>query len=161
MEAFRGDNKLSHLLTYGGHAVACAAALTNLDIIESEKLVDNSAKMGARLLKGLEELHHHPTVGDVRGLGLIAGVEIVKDKETREKFSETGDEIKMLSDALLSRKLMTRAASIISLSPPLCINANEVDRVVEIVDSAIGDMEKNSASLEKAVLSYTQMLGMM
>ena len=142
MEAFRGDNKLSHLLTYGGHAVACAAALANLDIIESEELVENSAKMGARLLKGLEELRHHPTVGDVRGLGLIAGVEIVKDKETREKFSETGDEIKMLNEALLSRKLMTRAASIISLSPPLCINADEVDRVVEIVDSAIGDMEK-------------------
>ena len=101
-----------------------------------------SAKMGARLLKGLEELRRHPTVGDVRGLGLIAGVEIVKDKETREKFSETGDEIKMLNEALLSRKLMTRAASIISLSPPLCITANEVDRVVEIVDSAIGDMEK-------------------
>ena len=54
----------------------------------------------------------------------------------------------MLNEALLSRKLMSRAASIISLSPPLCINADEVDQVVEIVDSAIGDMEKNLASLK-------------
>ena len=142
MEAFEGDNKLSHLLTYGGHAVACAAALSNLDIIESENLVANSATMGVRLLKGLEELKSHPTVGDVRGLGLIAGVEIVKDKETKEKFSETGEEIKTLGDALLSRKLITRAASIVSLSPPLCITANEVDRIIETIDGAINEMER-------------------
>jgi adenosylmethionine-8-amino-7-oxononanoate aminotransferase len=142
MQAFEGDNKFSHLLTYGGHAVACAAALANLDIIEGEGLVDNSAKMGTRLLKGLEELRSHPTVGDVRGLGLIAGVEIVKDKGTKEKFSESGDEIKTLSDGLLSRNLLTRAASVISLSPPLCITEDEVDRIVEIADGAITDMEK-------------------
>jgi adenosylmethionine-8-amino-7-oxononanoate aminotransferase len=142
MQAFEGDNKFSHLLTYGGHAVACAAALANLDIIEGEGLVDNSAKMGTRLLKGLEELRSHPTVGDVRGLGLIAGVEIVKDKGTKEKFSESGEEIKTLSDGLLSRNLLTRAASVISLSPPLCITEDEVDRIVEIADGAITDMEK-------------------
>jgi adenosylmethionine-8-amino-7-oxononanoate aminotransferase len=142
MQAFEGDNKFSHLLTYGGHAVACAAALANLDIIEGEGLVDNSAKMGTRLLKGLEELRSHPTVGDVRGLGLIAGVEIVKDKGTKEKFSESGDEIKTLGDGLLSRNLLTRAASVISLSPPLCITEDEVDRIVEIADGAITDMEK-------------------
>ncbi len=142
MEAFEGDNKLSHLLTYGGHAVACAAALANLDIIEGEGLVENSARMGVRLLKGLEELRRHPTVGDVRGLGLIAGVEIVKDKGTKEKFAESGAEIKALSDGLHDRKLLTRAASVINLSPPLCIIEGEVDRIVEIVDGAIGDMEK-------------------
>lgn len=142
MEAFEGDNKLSHLLTYGGHAVACAAALANLDIIEGEGLVENSARMGARLLKGLEELRRHPTVGDVRGLGLIAGVEIVRDKGTKEKFAESGPEIKALSDGLHDRKLLTRAASVINLSPPLCITEGEVDRIVEIVDGAIGDMEK-------------------
>lgn len=142
MEAFEGDNKLSHLLTYGGHAVACAAAMANIDIIENEGLVENSAKMGTRLLKGLEELRSHPTVGDVRGLGLIAGVEIVKDKTTREKFPESGEELKCLGEGLEARKLLTRAASVISLSPPLCITGEEVDRIVEIVDGAIGDMEK-------------------
>jgi len=142
MQAFEGDNKLSHLLTYGGHAVACAAALANLEILEGEGLVENSAKMGARLLKGLEALRSHPTVGDVRGLGLIAGVEIVKDKGTKEKFAESGDELKALADGLQDRGLLTRAAAVISLSPPLCINEDEVDRIVEILDGAIGDMEK-------------------
>ena len=141
MEAFQGDNKLSHLLTYGGHAVACAAALANLDILEGEGLIDNSAKMGARLLKGLEELRSHPTVGDVRGLGLICGLEIVKDGATTEKFSESGEELKALADNLHDRGLLTRAASIISLSPPLCISADEVDRIIDILDGAIGDME--------------------
>lgn len=141
MEAFQGDNKLSHLLTYGGHAVACAAALANLDILEGEGLIDNSAKMGARLLKGLEELRSHPTVGDVRGLGLICGLEIVKDGATKEKFSESGEELKALADNLHNRGLLTRAASIISLSPPLCISADEVDRIIDILDGAIGDME--------------------
>ena len=141
MEAFQGDNKLSHLLTYGGHAVACAAALANLNILEGEGLVDNSAKMGARLLKGLEELRSHPTVGDVRGLGLICGLEIVKDGATKEKFSESGEELKALADNLHDRGLLTRAASIISLSPPLCISADEVDRIIDILDGAIGDME--------------------
>ncbi|MEC8202038.1 MAG: aspartate aminotransferase family protein [Pseudomonadota bacterium] len=140
-EAFQGDNKLSHLLTYGGHAVACAAALANLDILEGEGLVDNSAKMGARLFKGLEELRSHPTVGDVRGLGLICGLEIVKDGATKEKFSESGEELKALADNLHNRGLLTRAASIISLSPPLCISADEVDRIIDILDGAIGDME--------------------
>lgn len=141
MEAFQGDNKLSHLLTYGGHAVACAAALANLDILEGEGLIDNSAKMGARLLKGLEELRSHPTVGDVRGLGLICGLEIVKDGATKEKFSESGEELKALADNLHDRGLLTRAASVISLSPPLCISADEVDRIIDILDGAIGDME--------------------
>lgn len=141
MEAFQGDNKLSHLLTYGGHAVACAAALANLDILEGEGLINNSAKMGARLLKGLEELRSHPTVGDVRGLGLICGLEIVKDGATKEKFSESGEELKALADNLHDRGLLTQAASVISLSPPLCISADEVDRIIDILDGAIGDIE--------------------
>ncbi len=88
MAAFEGDNRLSHLLTYGGHAAACAAALANLAIIEDEGLVENAARMGRLLMDGLEALRSHPTVGDVRGLGLLAGVELVKDKATKAKFEE-------------------------------------------------------------------------
>ncbi|MEC7657928.1 MAG: aminotransferase class III-fold pyridoxal phosphate-dependent enzyme, partial [Pseudomonadota bacterium] len=87
------------------------------------------------------ELRSHPTVGDVRGLGLICGLEIVKDGATKEKFSESGEELKALADNLHDRGLLTRAASIISLSPPLCISADEVDRIIDILDGAIGDME--------------------
>jgi adenosylmethionine-8-amino-7-oxononanoate aminotransferase len=142
MAAFEGDNRLSHLLTYGGHAAACAAALANLDIIEGEGLVQNAARMGALLMEGLEALRRHPTVGDVRGLGLLVGVELVKDKATKEKFEESGEELKALTEGLQDRGLLTRASDVISLAPPLCITRAEVGRIVEIVDAAITEMEQ-------------------
>jgi adenosylmethionine-8-amino-7-oxononanoate aminotransferase len=142
VEAFEGDNKLSHLLTYGGHAAACAAALANIAIIENEGLVENSAKMGAHLLEGLNTLQNHPTLGDVRGLGLIAGVELVKDKATKEKFAESSDEIKYLNQGLRDRGMLTRANHVISLSPPLCITKELVEKIVSIIDDAVGDMER-------------------
>lgn len=142
VEAFEGDNKLTHLLTYGGHAAACAAALANIAIIENEGLVENSAKMGAHLLEGLEGLRHHPTIGDVRGLGLVAGVELVKDKDSKEKFAESSEEVTFLDTALRDRGLLTRASHIISLSPPLCITKDEIERIVDIIDGAVSDLEK-------------------
>ena len=142
VEAFEGDNKLSHLLTYGGHAAACAAALANLEIIEGEGLVKNSEKMGARLLEGLNGLRSHRTVGDVRGLGLLAGVELVKDKDTKEKFAESDSAIVDLNQGLQDRGLLTRAANVISLSPPLCITEAQVDKVVEIIDDSLTAIEK-------------------
>jgi adenosylmethionine-8-amino-7-oxononanoate aminotransferase len=139
--AFEGANRLSHLLTFGGHAAACAAALANIDILEREGLVENSALRGAELKAGLEGLRAHPSVGDVRGLGLFAAVELVKDKGTREKFAETADEVKFLGEELIRRGLLTRATHTILLSPPLCLTADQVARIVEIVDGAIGAME--------------------
>lgn len=143
VEAFEDKNAISHLLTYGGHAVAAAAALVNLEIMEREKLVDNAAKMGAILLAGLKGLKDkHPSVGDVRGLGLIAGVEVVKDRGTREKFKAGGPELTTLANAIRERGLLTRADTIINICPPLCINESEVQQIVDAVDGALGDMEK-------------------
>lgn len=143
VEAFEDKNTLSHLITYGGHPVAAAAALANLDIIEREGLVENAAKMGALLKQGLESLRDkHPTIGDVRGLGLIAGIEVVKDRGTREKFAETGPELTTLGNAIRERGLLTRAGTIINLCPPLVINADEVGMIVDAVDGALGDMEQ-------------------
>ncbi|HKK28840.1 MAG TPA: aspartate aminotransferase family protein [Alphaproteobacteria bacterium] len=143
VEAFEGQNTLSHLITYGGHPVAAAAALANLDIIEREGLVENAAKMGALLKEGLEGLRaKHACIGDVRGLGLIAGVEVVKDRVTKEKFAESGPELKALNEGLRSRGLLTRAGTVINLCPPLCINADEVHQIVEIVGGALTDLEE-------------------
>ena len=141
MDAFEEDNKLSHLLTYGGHAGACAAALANLVIFEREGLVVNSEKMGIRLKASLEGLSHHTTVGDVRGMGLLTGLELIKDRETREKFAEDGPELKTLGDGLIRRGLLTRVASTLPLSPPLCITAEQVDRIVSIIDDSLTEME--------------------
>ena len=142
VEPFAANQKLSHLLTFGGHAVACAAALANIDILQTEGLVENAAAMGAYLLEQLEPLRQHPTVGDIRGLGLLAGVELVKDPSTKEKFATDGDEVKRLNELLVDNGLLTRASHIISLSPPLCITKAEVDRVVEIIDRSLTALEQ-------------------
>src|SRR5699024_12200047 len=76
-----------HVNTFGGNPAACALALKNIEIIEREKLSERSAEQGHRLLKGLKELEAHTFVGDVRGFGLMAGIEIVENKDTKEPGS--------------------------------------------------------------------------
>jgi len=135
--------KLSHLLTFGGQAVACAAALENIAIIQREGLVDNAAAQGAYLLEQLQGLQaHHPTIGDVRGLGLVAAVELVQSRDSKEKFAADGEEVNALNALLMDRGLLTRATHIIMLSPPLCITRAEVDRTVAIIDDALTVFEK-------------------
>ena len=135
--------RLAHLLTFGGQAVACAAALANIDILQRENLVENAATMGAYLLEQLQELPgQHPTIGDVRGIGLLAAVELVKNRDSKEKFAMDSEEVKTLNTLLADRGLLTRATHIIFLSPPLCISRAEVDRVVEIIDSSLTAFEQ-------------------
>ena len=135
--------KLSHLLTFGGQAVACAAALENIAIIQREGLVENSAAQGAYLLEQLQGLQAvHPTIGDVRGIGLLAAVELVQSREGKEKFQPDGEEVSTLNALLMEKGLLTRATHMIMLSPPLCISRAEVDRVVEIIDSTLTAFEK-------------------
>jgi adenosylmethionine-8-amino-7-oxononanoate aminotransferase len=144
VEPFASDKgkRLAHLLTFGGQAVSCAAALANLAILQRERLVENAATMGAYLLEQLQHLRQHPTVGDIRGLGLIAAVELVKDQQSKEKFAMEGAEVKTLNTLLVDRGLLTRATHIISLAPPLCITRAEVDRVVDIIDSSLTAFEQ-------------------
>ena len=144
VEVFTGSNekKLAHLLTFGGQAVACAAALANLDILQRENLVDNAANMGAYLLELLQGLAHHPTVGDVRGIGLLSGVELVKNRDSKEKFAIDSEEVKTLNALLANGGLLTRASHIIFLAPPLCITRAEVERMVEIIDNSITTFEQ-------------------
>ena len=80
----------SHGSTYGGNPVACASALATLELVENE-LAANAAKMGARLLAGLKKLQDkHECIGDVRGEGMLLGVELVRDRESRQPFHELG-----------------------------------------------------------------------
>ncbi len=127
-----------HGYTYNGHPVCCAAALANLDIIEAERLVENAATVGAYLLERLQELQELPHVGEVRGLGLLAAVEIVADKATRAKFApelKVGERIQARARA---GGLLCRAVSdVICLAPPLIITREEVDLVVSRLATAI------------------------
>ncbi|MBX6341936.1 MAG: aminotransferase class III-fold pyridoxal phosphate-dependent enzyme, partial [Thermomicrobiaceae bacterium] len=104
-EVFEGPESepFMHGITFGGHPVSAAAALANLDIMERERLVERSAAMGDYLMQRLQEaLGDHPNVGDIRGAGLFIGIELVKDRETKEPM--TGERlVGWLSDELLRR----------------------------------------------------------
>ncbi len=129
---------LAHLLTFGGQAVACAAALANLEILVQERLVQNAAEQGQYLLAQLQQLAaRHAVVGDVRGLGLLCALELVKDQRTKTPFAGDGPEIARLLDLLAEQGMLTRADTNLYLAPPLCIQRHEVDRLVTMVDTAL------------------------
>ncbi len=125
----------AHGFTYSGHPVGAAAALANLDIVLSEDLVGNAARVGQYLQERLRTtLAGHPLVGDVRGVGLIAGVELVADTVTRQLFGpalKVGARIaqRCMEDGLIVRPLP--GGHVIALSPPLCITRAQVDYIVE------------------------------
>lgn len=143
VEPFTNGKNLSHLLTFGGNAVACAAALANIAILQREGLVENAAAMGRYLQERLQQLRAHRMVGDVRGLGLLAGVELVRDQD--KKTPITREQVKALNELLLDRGLLTRVGSIIFLSPPLCIDRAGVDRIVDIIDAGLTELEQHHA----------------
>jgi putrescine aminotransferase len=126
-----------HAYTYSGHATCCAVALTNLDIIEDEGLVRRAAEMGRRLLAGMEALRDIECVGDVRGLGLMCGVEFVADRESKTSAG-IAEKIRLACEArgLISR---TKGESYL-LAPPLVISAEEVDQMLSILRESIEEV---------------------
>ncbi|MDI3340528.1 MAG: aspartate aminotransferase family protein [Sphaerobacter sp.] len=140
------DVALGHLLTFGGQAVAAAAALKNLEIIQREGLVQQSAEKGEYLLAKLNELRSHPTVGDVRGLGLMCGVEVVKNKATKEKWGKGAPFLKRLDYLLNEKGMVTRVWDVVHFAPPLVVTYEELDRMVQIFDEALTQVEHEFAS---------------
>ena len=127
-----------HAYTYSGHPTCCAVALANIDILEREKLADRAAVAGERLLRGLRSLESMDHVGNVRGLGLMAAVEVVADKATKQSFPADLGLTQKLTDALLDRGLYTRVAmDCICLAPPLVTTDDQIDRIVSIVGETI------------------------
>ena len=143
-EAFVGgeDVTFRHGYTYSGHPAGAAAALVNMEIIEREGLVENSAIMGRRLLDRLTALKEHPIVGDVRGLGLMCAVELVKDKATKESLSSIPGAGEKLSRRLAENGLLTRTVPYLNLTPALTLSAQEVDEIADIVSDGISYIEK-------------------
>ena len=127
-----------HAFTYSGHPTCCAVALSNLDIIERERLVERSAAGGARLLEKLRTLESLTAVGHVRGQGLIAAVEVVADKATKSLFPAEAGMTQKLTDAMLERGLYTRVAlDCICIAPPLVTTDAQLDQIVDTVRDAI------------------------
>jgi putrescine aminotransferase len=127
-----------HAYTYSGHATCCAVGLRNLEIFEKEGLVENAARMGARLLAGMQTLTDLKAVGDVRGLGLMVAVELVSDRATKAGFDPAKKVINKVRAELEARGVFTRnVRDILCFAPPLVITEAQVDRFVESTRGAI------------------------
>lgn len=134
----------THGNTYGGNPVSCAAALATIELIEQEYM-QNAAEVGAYALERLKEMaERHPSIGDVRGKGLMIGVEFVKDRETREYAPELRDAVVdyAFSNGLL---LLGCSKSVIRIAPPLCITKDEIDEGLAIFEEAVTAVEKGQA----------------
>ena len=134
-----GDKQFRHLITFGGHPVSAAAALENLDIFERENLVGECRRNGEYLFDQLQRLREHEIVGDVRGgLGLLAAVELVQDRATKTAFPVDAGLATRLPRLIDDEGIISfRAANVISVCPPLVITRDEIDQVVDGLDSAL------------------------
>jgi len=138
-EASGGESAIfSHGFTYSGHPVACAAALTNMAILEREDLYGHVRRLSPYLFQRLEELLGLPLVGDVRGLGLLAGVEFVADKASRRPLAPEIAIGKRIATACRRHGVMVRPlGSTVGISPPLTIGREEVDVLASALRSSI------------------------
>ncbi|MGE0008965.1 MAG: aspartate aminotransferase family protein [Parvibaculaceae bacterium] len=135
---------LGHGWTYSAHPIGAAAGVANLELIDKLKLVDNAKKTGAYLKDGLRDaLGRHPNVGDVRGEGLLAAVELVEDKASRRFFEAAKKVGPTVAAALLRRKVIARAmphGDIIGFAPPLCLTTAEADQIVGATAEAVKEV---------------------
>jgi 4-aminobutyrate aminotransferase len=130
----------AHASTFGGNPVSCAAALATITLLK-EQLVANAADVGARMMEGLTGLmERHPLVGDVRGRGLMIGVELVRDRHTKERAVEERNAVvtRAFERGLL---LLGAGKNAIRFSPPLVLTREQADVAVRIFDEALTDVE--------------------
>ncbi len=144
-DAFIGSQRANfkHVITFGGHPVAAAAALKNIEIMENEGMIQNSADMGSYLLDGLKEMKDkYRMIGDVRGLGLFCALEIVADRETKEYFPAEANLADRMTQGFAENGLLLRGGDRVNVAPPLCITSGEVDDVVSIMDKVFDQVSK-------------------
>ena len=135
-----GTNNFTHGFTFGGHPVCAAIAMANLDVFENEQLLDNVRRNEHNLRSMMESLRDLPIVGDVRGAGYLQAIELVKDRETKESFSDEESETLLrgfLSSELYRRGLICRADDrgdpVIQLSPPLIAGPEQFAEIESVL----------------------------
>lgn len=148
-EQFDGEDiydRFRHVNTYGGSPAACAVALKNIEIMEEENLFQQSEQLGARLLEDFQDLLTHPNVGDVRGKGLLLGIELVEEKQTKEpihvdKINQIVAKCKQ-SGLLVGKNGDTVAGfnNILQLAPPLSITEEDYQFIVKTVTESISEL---------------------
>jgi taurine--2-oxoglutarate transaminase len=140
-------------LTYSGHPLACASAVAAIEAFKEEGVVENSAEMGGIFAEKLRELQRkHPSIGDVRGLGCFWGIELVKNRETREPlvpFNASGEAfapVARVSKAALERGLYLMTHwNVIMVCPPLTITRDEIDEGIGILDEVLSIADEYAA----------------
>jgi putrescine aminotransferase len=135
---FELGGEFYHGMTYAGHPAACAVALKNIEIIESEKLVERTFEMAPYFNKALISLKDHPIVGEVRSMGLIGALELACNKKTRKRFKEPGRVGTICRDHSFKQGLIMRACwDTMVLSPPLVISKKEIDELARLAKLAL------------------------
>ena len=149
MDAVGTDQRWMHAYTNSGHPTCCAVALKNIEIMERERLCENAARMGARLLAGLTAAFGaHPHAGDIRGgKGLLAAVEFVEDRATKRNFPSRLKVAARLKAELMKRGVITRTrpsagdhpagGDILFFAPPLVVNDAEIDRLIAVAQDSV------------------------
>ncbi len=136
-----GDRALGHY-THEKNPVACAAGLAAIEYIEEQDLAQQAFELGRHALETMQAMmSRHALIGDVRGLGLLLGIELVKDRSTRERAVEEAETVmyKALSKGLSFKLTM---GSILTLTPPLTISRQELDQALAIIESCISEVEQ-------------------
>ncbi|WP_353471875.1 aspartate aminotransferase family protein [Salipiger sp. H15] len=127
-----------HGFTGSGHPVACAVGLENLKIIEEQDLMGNAARLEAKFQEGLRKFADHPLVGEVRGVGLIAGIELAKDKAKRLSFEPAGKVAPQVVKFCAEEGLILRAVyETVALCPPLIVTEEDIDQILARLGRAL------------------------
>ncbi len=134
-------DKISASTSYGGNPMACAAALACIEVIEEEDLLNHAKELEKFFVKRLEQMKsEHPIIGDVRCLGCLMGVELVKDRSTKEPFDQAG---KLVYQRAFSKGLAwIPAGHILRMSPPIVMTEKVAAKAMDIIDESIGEVEK-------------------
>lgn len=133
--------KISASSSYGGNPMACAAALASIEVIEEEDILQNVRTVGDFFMKRMLKMkEQHPIIGDVKGKGFLLGIELVKDKTTKEPFDEAG---KLVYQKAFRRGLAwIPAGHILRMSPPLIMDEKYASMGMDIIEDAITEVEK-------------------
>jgi adenosylmethionine-8-amino-7-oxononanoate aminotransferase len=149
IDGVKPEDRWMHAYTYSGHPTCCAVALKNLEIMERERLNENSARMGDRLHAGLRDtFKDHPHVGDIRGgKGLLAAVELVEDRPSKRNFSVDKKVAPRIQAEMMKRGVITRVRVVagahpapgdtVYYAPPLVVTEKDVDQLVSVSRDAV------------------------
>ena len=140
-------------LTYAAHPLACAAGVATLEVYLEEELAERATRLGKKLMKRLEELRDkHPSVGEVRGLGMLAAIELVKDKETREPLTPQRIETRNAEMTEVVKAVWAKGSrpafrwNLVIIAPPLTISEEELDEGLDAIEAGLEVADRHVAA---------------